>query len=147
MAIRANAALAMAALVSGLLVTGCGEVQDRKSEEGRQKLTGTWLREIDAPIGKARRVLVLAADGKFSEELVANMNDGRTGRETRAGDWTYDGTNLKRRYTHEDGRQLSGNFNFATFELTKLSPEEFEGRNHAQGEEIRYKRVPQGTKP
>ena len=108
---------------------------------------GTWLREIDAPIGKGRRVLVLTADGKFSEELLAHLKDGRTGRETRGGEWTYDGTNLKCRYTQENGRQLSGNFNFATFELTKLTTSEFEGRNHAQGEEIRYVRVAPGTTP
>jgi hypothetical protein len=139
--------LAIVALLSGLLVVACEDVQARRAGEGREKLVGTWLREIDAPIGKARRVLVLAPDGKFSEELIAHLSEGRTGRETRAGEWSYDGTNLKRRYTQEDGRQLSGNFNFATFELTKLTPSEFEGRNHAQGEEIRYKRVPAGTAP
>jgi hypothetical protein len=139
--------LLIVVLLSGFLGTACEDVQARRAIEGREKLVGTWFREIDAPIGKARRVLVLSPDGKFSEELIAQLNDGRTGRETRAGEWNYDGTNLKRRYTHEDGRQLSGNFNFATFELRTLTSSEFEGRNHEKGEEIRYKRVPAGTAP
>jgi hypothetical protein len=139
--------VAVLAFLSGILLSACDDVQARKANEGRERLVGTWLREIEAPIGKARRVLVLNPDGRFAEEFIAHMNDGRTGRETRSGEWTYDGTNLKRRYTHEDGQQLSGNFNFATFELTKLTASEFEGKNHAQGEEIRYVRVAPGTTP
>lgn len=90
---------------------------------------------------------MLRADGQFDETLVITFADGRWGRTTSAGEWTADGTNLKRHYTHEDGRQLSGNFNFATYALTTLDEHQFIGRNHAQGEEIHYQRVPDGTQP
>lgn len=126
---------------------GCDDAQSLKAEETRQKLVGTWMREIEKSGDKARRVLVLGADGKFNETLVVEFADGRRGQETRAGEWSYDGMNFKRRYTHENGRQLSGNFNFATFALTSFDGRQFEGRNHAQGEEIRYRRVPEGTQP
>lgn len=128
-------------------LVGCEDAQTVKAEEAKQKLVGTWLREISAEGANGRRVLVLAEDGKFSEVLVAEFGDGRKGRNERAGEWAFDGKNLKRRYTHEDGRQLSGNFHFVTFEIVALSRTEFEGKNHVQGEEIRYRKVPAGTGP
>jgi hypothetical protein len=128
-------------------LVGCEDAQAVKAEEAKQKLVGTWLREISVEGAKGRRVLVLAEDGKFTEILVAEFGDGRKGRNERSGEWAFDGTNLKRRYTHEDGRQLSGNFHFVTFEIVALSRTEFEGKNHVQGEEIRYRKVPAGTSP
>jgi hypothetical protein len=139
--------LTIGALLVSVFAVGCEDAQALKAAEARQQLVGTWLREINIPNAKARRVLVLAQDGKFSEELVAEFDDGRKGHEERSGEWNFDGTNLKRRYTHEDGRQLSGNFNFVTFELSSLSASEFEGRNHLQGEQIHYRRVTPGTRP
>jgi hypothetical protein len=126
---------------------GCEDVQALKADETRQKLVGSWLREMERGGDKGRRLLVLRPDGKFEETLVVYFADGRKGQETKAGEWSFDGINLKRKYTHEDGRQLSGNFNFATFALTSFTGKEFEGRNHAQGEEIRYARVAEGTQP
>lgn len=139
--------LAILALTFGLLLGGCEDAQSLKAEETRGKLVGTWLREMEHGGDKARRVLVLSDGGKFSETLAVQYADGRTGREQRSGEWSFDGVNLKRRYTHEDGRQLSGNFRFVTFALTVFTDSEFEGRNHAHGEEIHYRRVAERTMP
>jgi hypothetical protein len=141
--------LALTALVFSISFTlvGCEDVRAVKANETTQKLVGTWLREMEHGGQKARRVLVLGADRKFSEILVVELSEGKHGKSESSGEWSFDGTNLKRRYTHEDGRQLSGNFNFATFALTSVSDTAFEGRNHAMGEEIAYRKVPEGTKP
>ena len=44
-------------------------------------------------------------------------------------------------------RPIGSNFTFATYALTTLDEHQFIGRNHAQGEEIHYRRVPDGTQP
>jgi hypothetical protein len=134
-------------LTIGSLLAGCDDAQAVKTEETRQRLVGTWLREIVVENAKGRRILVLREDGKFSEALVVDFSDGREGGQTRGGEWSFDGTNLKRRYTHEDGRQLSGNFHFVTFALSAFDGKRFEGRNHDKGEEIMYVKVAEGTQP
>ena len=139
--------LAAVALSITLAVAGCEDAQALKAQETSQKLVGTWLREMERGGQKGRRLLVLGADGKFSETLVVERSEGNLGKSESAGEWSFDGTNLKRRYTHEDGRQLSGNFNFATFALTSVSNTAFEGKNYAMGEEIVYRKVPEGSKP
>jgi len=136
--------LAIVALLLGISLGGCEDTEALKADEITQRLVGTWLREIEGPDAKARRILVLRADGKFSETLVVDFADGHKAREERSGEWIFDGRNLKRRYTHHDGRQI-GNYIFVTFELTSVSGREFEGKNHTKGEEIHYRRVAEGT--
>ena len=143
---RVRTLVAIIAAVT-VILGACDDAQSRKTEEARQKLVGTWLREFDAEGVHGRRLLVLGEDGKFSEVLVAQFGDGHIGRSERSGEWFFDGTNLKRRYTHEDGRQLTNNFAFVTFEITVLTPRDFEGKNHVQGEQISYRRVAPGTTP
>ncbi|MBC7601304.1 MAG: hypothetical protein H7255_01405 [Ramlibacter sp.] len=141
-----RALIAIAVLLLGIGLGGCEDPEAMKANETAEKLVGTWLREIEVSGAKAPRILVLGPDGKFSESLVADFADGRKRKEERSGEWTFDGKNLKRRYTHEDGR-IIGNYNFVTFELTSLSAREFQGKNHVQGEEIHYQRVAEGTEP
>jgi hypothetical protein len=134
-------------LLSCTLFTACDDAQSRKEQEIRESLVGTWLRDVEVEGGKGRRFLVLGDDGKFSELLVIEFADGRRTRSERSGEWFFDGTNLKRRYTHEDGKMLGSNFSFVTFEITVLTPRDFEGRNHVQGEQISYRRVDPGSRP
>jgi hypothetical protein len=134
-------------LFSVAAVTGCNDSESTRVQETRERLVGTWLREIETRDEQARRVLVLAGDGTFSESLRAELFDGRIQREEASGEWAYDGTNLKRRYTREDGHQVRGIGHFVTFALTSLTPREFEASNQVQGKDIRYRRVPPGTQP
>ncbi len=76
-----------------------------------------------------RHTLNLGADGQFLE-IAADAEDGPAGaepqREVWSGEWTYDGTNLKRRYLHKNGRLLIGTtLHYATFTLISVSPEAF----------------------
>jgi hypothetical protein len=123
---------------------GCEDAQALKATETKQKLVGTWLREMEIDGAKGRRVLSLAGDGTFTELLRVEFPGGRKSRSERSGEWAFDGTNLKRRYTHEDQQQLSGNFHFVTFAVTSLSNTQFEGKNFTSGEEIRYRRLREG---
>ena len=65
-----------------------------------------------------------------------------------SGEWTFDGTNLKRRYTSINGKPTSHPaIPYATFELQFPSKSEFVGVDHVRQREVRYQRVPEGTLP
>ena len=65
-----------------------------------------------------------------------------------AGEWSYDGTNFKRRYLQENGRQFSGGkIRYATFPLASVSPSELVVDDKIQGSKVIYRRVTEGTRP
>ena len=67
---------------------------------------------------------------------------------TFAGEWSYDGSNFKRRYLQEKGRKFSGGkMRFSTQPLRSVSSREFVTREGAAGREVAYRRVPEGTQP
>lgn len=130
------------------LVAGCADAESRRIEETRAGLVGTWLRETQAEGARLRRVMVLAPDGKFVERAQRLGHDGREEKLEFAGEWSYDGTNFKRRYLQENGRQFAGGgFRYATYQLTSLTPSGFAARDHVAGGEIAYQRVADGTQP
>ncbi len=115
----------------------------------QQRLAGTWLREYEEQGTQVRRILVLEPGGHFRENssLVA---PGAAARQDASGEgkWSFDGTNLKRRYTRINGRPTSHPFMpYATFELSFPSRLEFVGVDHVRHREVHYRRVPDGTEP
>ena len=115
----------------------------------QQRLAGTWLREYEEQGTRVRRILVLEPGGHFRENstLVA---PGAAARQDASGEgeWSFDGTNLKRRYTYINGRPASHPFMpYATFELSFPSRLEFIGVDHVRQREVHYRRVADGTKP
>lgn len=106
------------------------------------RLPGTWLREQAEQGVRSRRLLDLAADGTFRERVRIVSRDGEVSQQEHAGNWFYDGTNLKRKYTVMDGRPPSRlNLPFATFEIRFESRDEFVGTNHVYRSTVRYERV------
>ena len=117
-------------------------------DETRAQLVGTWLREVESGGMKSRRVLSLSQEGKFVDRIHATAADGQSERLDYAGEWSYDGTNLKRRYLLENGRQFSGGtIRYATQPLVSVSASGFVTRDAAGGIELVYSRVPEGTQP
>ena len=135
-------------LVVCALSSGCDSPDNARIEEARTKLVGTWLREVDEGSVKARRVLVLAADGKFTDHvLTATAGEAPEHREL-AGEWSFDGTNLKRKYLRENGRQFSGGaLRYATFPLLSVTQSELVVKDTIQGRDAGFRRVPEGTTP
>ena len=131
-----------------LLLASCENAESLRIEETRTKLVGTWVREDNAQGEKARRVLSLGADGKFVDRILITSSDGQSERQELAGEWSYDGINLKRRFLQENGRQFSGGgMRYATFALVSVGASEFVINDNIVGREVSYRKTVEGTQP
>lgn len=131
-----------------LLLASCENAESLRIEETRTKLVGTWVREDNAEGEKARRVLSLGADGKFVDRILITSSDGQSERKELAGEWSYDGINLKRRFLQENGRQFSGGgMRYATFALVSVGASEFVINDNIVGREVSYRKTVEGTQP
>lgn len=131
-----------------LLLASCENAESLRIEETRTKLVGTWVREDNAEGEKARRVLSLGADGKFVDRILTTSSDGQPERRELAGEWSYDGINLKRRFLQENGRQFSGGgMRYATFALVSVGASEFVINDNIVGREVSYRKTVEGTQP
>ncbi|MEO7391535.1 MAG: hypothetical protein ABIU58_05135 [Ramlibacter sp.] len=139
----------LVAILAAALASACDSPPDDASAEGtRQRLVGTWLRDYEDDGVQIRRVLVLAADGHFRELASAARRTAPGESHAHGGEWLFDGTNLKRRYTLIDGKQPSApTVPFATFELQFQSRNEFTGLDRVRNRKVRYLRVADGTEP
>ncbi|WP_428000972.1 hypothetical protein [Acidovorax sp.] len=140
--------LLAAALFLPLVLSGCDDAHSARIEETRGRMVGTWLREAEFEGAKLRLVIALGQDGKFTERSKVVAPNGSTESEHYGGEWSYDGTNFKRRYLQQGGRQFSGGgIRYATYQLTSLSCTDFTGRDNREDREITYRRVSEGTEP
>ena len=122
--------------------------EETPQQQVEERLVGTWLREYDEDATRVRRVLVLESDRSFREMAVVRDAGAPVAEHEHAGEWRYDGTNLKRRYNRVDGQKPSAPIvPFATFELKFQSPDEFLGIDHVHRRQVRYRRVGDGTLP
>ena len=137
--------LLLAALAA--LAAGCDSAPD-PDDEVRGRLIGTWLRDYEDNGTRVRRVLVLEPHGHF-REMSRSLGPQELGmRHTHEGDWLYDGTNLKRRYTLMDGQTVSApTMPFAAFQIHFTGSHEFRGVDNVRHRELRYQRAPTGTEP
>ena len=138
--------------ISALLAAALGACDAPQGELSRQdieqQLVGTWLREYTEDGVKVRRVPVLEPGGRFREMVRAGGVGGSLAEHSHAGEWLFDGTNLKRRYTSMDGEQPAApTVPFATFELKFPGRNEFIGIDRVHKREVAYRRVPDGTLP
>jgi hypothetical protein len=118
------------------------------AQDDAERLQGTWLREYSDQGTTVRRVLELEPGGAFHEAVRVVQASGGVARFAHEGQWLYDGTNLKRRYTLMNGHPPSHlNAPFATFQVTFDSRNEFTGVDHVHKVEVRYERVAPGTEP
>ncbi|MFC5523844.1 hypothetical protein [Polaromonas jejuensis] len=135
-------------MLAGVLAACIGPPDDSRAEDVQLQLMGTWLRDYEENGIRVRRVLVLAQDGHFSEMTKATQYDVIVARHDHAGEWHFDGTNLKRRYTLIDGNQPSAPmFPYVAFELRFESRNEFIGTDNVRQRQVRYQRVADGTLP
>jgi hypothetical protein len=139
------------ALALGLccgLLAACQDAEGLRTAQTRTALVGTWLAESEEAGGSMRRVLVLGNEGKFSERISVASTGAPVARKEFAGEWSYDGTHLKRRYLQEDGRQFAGGrIRYATFPLVFVSAEAFVVRDTIVAREVNFRRAAEGTQP
>ena len=137
-----------AVLMLGALAACNGPPDDSHAEDVQLQLTGTWLRDYEENGTRVRRVLVLAQDGQFGEMSTVTLRDGMLVQHHHTGEWHFDGTNLKRRYTSIDGQKPSApKFPYAAFEVRFESRNEFIGTDNVRKRQVRYRRVADGTQP
>jgi len=134
-------------LLQAALASGCNTAPD-PGDEVRERLVGTWLRDYEENGTHVRRILVLEADGRFREES-RSLGPSEAGvHHSHEGEWLYDGTNLKRRYTLMDGQPVSApTMPFAALQIRFTGSHEFTGTDNVRHRELRYQRVPAGTEP
>jgi hypothetical protein len=134
-------------LVLAALAAGCDSAPDA-ADEVRERLVGSWLRDYEENGTRVRRVLVLEPDGRF-REMSRSLGPQELGqRHAHEGEWLYDGTNLKRRYTLMDGQPVSApQMPFVAFQIRFTGSHEFTGTDNVRRRELRYQRVPAGTEP
>jgi hypothetical protein len=127
----------VAVLAAGLLACACsGPPDDSPEHRIEERLVGTWLRDYEEAGTRVRRVLVLDAAGHFEEMVTVSQPGAAAVKFAHAGEWLFDGTNLKRPTVP-----------FATFELRFESPKEFVGVDNVHKRQVRYRRVAEGTLP
>ncbi|MGE4241036.1 hypothetical protein [Ramlibacter sp.] len=141
----ACALVAVAVLISNVAepqTPSDGSTNVRAEHETATMLEGTWLREYSEADVRVRRLLRLAPGGEFRESVRVVDAAGQVHRMEHEGQWLYDGTNLKRKYTLMDGKPPSRlNVPFATFEVSFATRDEFTGVNHVYRNTVRYRRV------
>lgn len=139
--------MAVSLALTCLLLTACESSGGESNVEmGQQRLVGSWLREYNQEGARVRRLLVLEADGSFNETARVEQADGGVTEHLHSGNWTFDGTNLKRKYTSADGRPPSRlTLPYATFQIRFESPREFVGTDNLRKREVRYLRTSPGA--
>jgi hypothetical protein len=137
----------LAAAVLGAAFSGCG--QHVASTEGPEaKLVGTWQHRTEVESGKLHVVLSVLPDRKFVENIRFTAPDGKVEVHEYIGEWSFDGSNFKRRYLSDNGRKFSGGgIRYATLELSSVTPRQFVGKDNVRHREFAYERVSEGTKP
>ena len=131
-----------------LSASGCQPASDSSTGETQERLVGTWLRDYDENGTRIRRILVLGADGRFREMSLSLGPSEDGAHHEHEGEWVYDGTNLKRRYTRMDGTPPSApTVPFAAFQIQFTGSHEFTGTDNVRHRELRYRRVADGTLP
>ena len=114
-------------LAAAILVF-CDSDARRKEEVTKKRLLGTWLWELEQDEARIRQVVVLSADRSFKEYGKISRADGSSRSEENVGEWFFDGTYFKRKYTHLDGKPLSSSrMTFATLRLEPSGDDEIVG--------------------
>lgn len=136
-------------LAAALLAALSGCIEDVASTDPPEaKLVGTWQHRADVQGGKVHLVVAVMPDQKFVESFRFTASDGKVEAHEYTGEWSFDGSNFKRRYLSDNGRQFSGgSVRYATLELSSFTPKQFVGKDNVRHREFAYERVSEGTRP
>ncbi len=132
-------------MIFASLLAAC---EDPHVRDVKARLAGTWSAESSEHGGVGRRVLTLEADGHLTESVRLTAPGGAAATESRAGEWSFDGVNLKRKYTHVDGKPLTNaHFIYETHELKSVTATELVASSNVGRGELRLKRGAGGEQP
>jgi hypothetical protein len=137
------------AVLLTLLLGACDSSPvDSPADSINQLLQGRWLREYKQDDARVQRVLTLQPGGGFVEAATVFHADGTVTEHAHAGQWRYDGMNLKRKYSSFDGEKPSApTLPYITHQIRFESRHEFVGTDNVRQREVRYHRLREGVAP
>jgi hypothetical protein len=130
-------------LVTSIALTvGCNDSSKKSVADVQQRFIGKWLEEFSNEGVQIKNIVTLETGGNFTEVGMSLEPSGVTKEEKRAGEWSFDGVNLKRKYTSLNGRLLTNaQFGYVTHAVKSLKQNEFIGVDNIKTQEIRFSRV------
>ena len=121
---------------------------DSPADQVRLQLEGRWLRDYRQEDARVQRLLTLEANGRFYEQATVFHPDGAITEHAHEGQWVFDGTNLKRKYSSFDGKKPSApTLPYITHQIRFESRQEFIGIDNVRQREVRYHRLREGLAP
>ena len=129
-------------------MAACENAESQRIQQVKAQLIGTWQFNGVSDGEQVQRTVHLGQDGKFTDTVRAQPSaDAAAATHQYAGEWSYDGRNLKRRYMSENGRKFSGGaLRYSTFALTSVSSSELVLQDNIANEERRYQRLADGQR-
>ena len=135
-------------ILGAISATSCDVSTPKPTTDIRERLVGTWLSELDEDGGRIRSVVTLNQEGKFREVEKIFEPNGQTKLATHTGEWFFDGTNFKRKYTSSNGQSLSNSqFAYVTYAVKSSTNSEFVGADNVRQKEVRFVRADAETQP
>ena len=129
------------------VLSACGE-DVALTDPPEAKLVGTWQHRAQIEGGSVHLVVSVMSDQKFLESFRFTASDGKVELHEYTGEWSFDGSNFKRRYLSDNGRKFSGgSIRYATLEVSSFTPKQFVGKDNVRHREFAFERVSEGTRP
>lgn len=124
------------------LLVSCGKSNNPSDIDAEKKFVGIWSSDVDYDGLKNNIITSLAPDGTF-HEVEKIFNENKSVEEVRhAGDWSFDGVNLKRRYTRKNGKPLTNaQFGYITFAVREYQSGSFIGVNNIEQRSVKFTRI------
>lgn len=121
------------------LTASCDGSSSKPADKVRQQLIGKWLEELSVDGLQTRSIVTLDRDGTFIEIEKSSDASGLISQQTHGGEWSFDGTNFKRKYTSMNGQPLSNaRFGYATYAVKHIAKNEFVGIDNVRKREVRF---------
>ncbi len=124
------------------LTASCDGSSSKPADKVRQQLVGRWLEELSVDGLQTRSIVTLDRDGTFIEIEKSSDASGLIKQQTHAGEWSFDGVNLKRKYTSMNGQSLSNaQFGYATYAVKHIAKNEFVAIDNVRKREARFSKT------
>jgi hypothetical protein len=143
---RSSSPVVLALLL--ISTVSCGRPTTPTEDRIRQELVGTWMSETNEEGVRIRVVVNVIGGGGFREVESSVDPDGTSKQNSYAGEWSFDGTNFKRRYTSKDDQPLpNSQVGYTTYAVSMFRADEFLGVDHGHRRTVKFSRMNASTKP
>ncbi|MEJ8850961.1 hypothetical protein [Variovorax rhizosphaerae] len=129
-------------------LAACDPSRPAAIANARAQLVGTWLSESDEGGIRTRTVIALAGSGEFDEFEKTDDGKGSIREMQTGGEWSFDGTNLQRKYTRKQRQALPLNhFASTSYAIHWKGADSFFGVDTLWHRTISFSRANNGVRP